>query len=246
MGTIRPSLVVFTGAGISADSGIQTFRDSDGLWENHNVDAVANLLTWKQNFELVHRFYNQRRTQLAAAQPNAAHRMVADWQKKYGATVITQNIDDLFEKAGCTDVVHVHGDLKKMQCTAMGCPTWDIGYEEWPVDGRCPHCNSRKGVKPNVVFFNESAPKYRKMWEAFESLVDDDVLVVIGTSGQVINIGDVAADSRATTILSNLESQNGPDIFVDDTSFDHVLHGRAAEQAADLDALVGKLMVSVG
>jgi NAD-dependent deacetylase len=233
------NLVVFTGAGISADSGIQTFRDKDGLWENHSVDAVANLLTWKQNRELVHRFYNERRTQLANVEPNKAHFVVADWQKRYDAKVITQNIDDLFERAGCANVIHAHGDLKKMQCTAMGCPTWDIGYAEWSAkEGRCPACNSLKGVKPNVVFFNEIAPEYPKLWKIIESLTKEDVLVVIGTSGQVIDIGDIAESSYATTVLSNLESAES----IRDESFDHVLHGRASERAADLDALVTKLM----
>jgi NAD-dependent deacetylase len=238
MGRVQPNLVVFTGAGISADSGIQTFRDKDGLWENHSVDEVANYLTWKENRGLVHRFYNQRRVQLATVQPNAAHHVVADWQKRYNARVITQNIDDLFERAGCTNVIHVHGNLTKMQCTAMGCLTWDIGYTEWSETGRCPSCGSIRGVKPNVVFFNENAPEYTKMWLTLGKLSDEDVLVVIGTSGQVINIAEIAEACPATTVLSNLESA----VSIRDESFSHVLHGRASERAADLDALVTLLM----
>lgn len=240
-------LVVFSGAGLSADSGIQTFRDKDGLWENHNVDQIASIATWKQNLTTVHRFYNARRAQLAEVEPNAAHLMLADWQRRYGAVLLTQNIDDLLERAGCTDVVHLHGDLRAMQCKACG-NQWPVGYAAWdPSEDRCPKCSSRKGVKPGVVFFGEAAPHYRTMWRTFTELTTGDVLVVIGTSGKVIDIGSVAAGSRATTILSNLEPSSEASMpgapVAEDRHFHHVLHGRAAAIAPDLDSLIQTLMV---
>lgn len=239
------NLIVFTGAGLSADSGIQTFRDSDGLWENHSVDVVATLSTWKRNFETVHRFYNSRRAQLATVQPNAAHVMIADWQRRYGATVITQNIDDLLERAGATGVIHVHGKLTEMKCTACGEEEY-IGYVEWDyTKDRC-HCGCLKGMKPNVIFFGETAPEYPRMWKTLDNMTKDDVLVVIGTSGKVIDIGTIAAYSPATSILSNLETDEIMSMpgnpRVNDWQFDHVLHGQASLMAPEIDILVKELM----
>lgn len=238
-------LVVFTGAGLSADSGISTFRGStDALWENHSVQDVAHGRTWKANFDLVRRFYNARRAQLATVHPNEAHHMLARLESRYGAILITQNIDDLLERAGCLNVNHVHGRLTEMKCIACG-ETFDIGYSEWGADERCS-CNSRKGVRPNVVFFEEPAPNYRQMWKDFKSLTENDVLLVIGTSGNVIDIGTVAQFTKATTILSNLESQRNEGMpgseVLQDSQFDIVMHGRAAEMAGKIERVVAGLM----
>jgi len=238
-------LVVFTGAGLSADSGIQTFRDSDGLWENHDVNVVASINSWKKNFEIVHRFYNARRAQLGTVVPNAAHYMIADWQKRYDTVVITQNIDDLLERAGAVNIMHVHGKLNEVKCTACG-EISNIGYTEWDyTKDRC-HCGCMKGMKPNVIFFGETAPEYPKMYKTLRELRNGDVLVVIGTSGQVIDIGTYAALSAANTVLSNLESNEILAMpgrpMVNDWHFDHFIHGRASIIAPDLDKLVTELM----
>jgi NAD-dependent deacetylase len=237
-------LVIFTGAGISADSGIATFRDADGLWEKHSIDRVANYRTWKSHRDEVYDFYNARRKQLPEVVPNEAHRMVARLQDRFAGTeIITQNIDDLHERAGATNVLHVHGKLTEMKCEACS-HVWDIGYGAWGPDDRCPRlrgdlpCGCKKGVKPNVIFFHEAAPNYLPMWKAFRSLGPKDVLLVIGTSGAVIGIGDIAGASPATTILSNLESAE----TILDTEFDHVLHGRASETAGRIENLVSSLL----
>lgn len=234
---MQGKLVIFTGAGISADSGISTFRDADGLWEKHSIDRVCNYLTWKNNREEVHQFYNARRMQLAKAEPNEAHRVVARLQALLPDTrIITQNIDNLHERGGATNVLHVHGNLTEMKCEACS-HVWDIGYTEWDLDGRCPNirrgvqCGCRKGVKPNVIMFHEDAPNYSQMWKTLRSLTDQDFLLVIGTSGSVIKIGEIAIQSRATTILSNLESADS----VRDDQFDYVIHGRASDTASKLE-----------
>lgn len=239
-------LVVFTGAGISADSGISTFRDKDGLWEKHSIERVCDYRTWKSHREEVYAFYNARRMQLADVEPNEAHSMVARLQKRFPETVIiTQNIDNLHERAGATNVLHVHGNLTEMKCEACG-HVWDIGYSEWGSDDKCPNirgatpCGCKKGVKPNVVFFNEMAPNYAPMWKTFESLQKSDVLLVVGTSGEVIRIGEIASRVPATTVLSNLVPSETLD-----RHFDHVLHGRAAETAANLETFVESLCLGL-
>lgn len=241
-------LLVFTGAGISADSGLSTFRDKDGLWENHKIESVCHGRTWKQNFYLVHKFYNARRQQLGTVQPNPAHEMVARLQKRYDMTLLTQNVDDLFERAGCENVIHLHGKLRELRCEACG-NIWDIGYRAWDAtEERCTRmrgsmlCQCKNGVRPNVVFFEELAPEYSKMYAALDDIGPGDVVLVIGTSGAVIN-PSMFASSKAISILCNLESQgDDPDAHIDDSLFDHVLHGRAAEKAEEIEKLVDRLM----
>lgn len=238
-------LVVFSGAGLSADSGIPTFRSADGLWENHKISQVCDMSTWKANRIAVHRFYNDRRAQLERVAPNAMHRLLADWQERFGALLITQNVDDLLERAGARDVLHVHGTLREMRCLACG-TVWGIGTAAWDVEvDRCPKCRSLKGVKPNVVFFGEAAPNYRPMGKALESLGADDVLVVIGTDGAVIPIGKIAASlpcRKALQILEPVPADRWTPGMVAPALFHHTLFGRAAEQAETLDATVTEWM----
>lgn len=228
-------LILLTGAGLSAESGIRTFRDSNGLWEQHDVATVANIRTWKQHRPEMHAFYNGRRSQVAAAEPNAAHRKIAEWAARYQTTVITQNVDDLLERAGCADVLHVHGKLTEMHCTACS-HVWPIGYQEWPLDGRCarPRCKSVRGVKPNVVFFGEKAPNYRPMWQTLEALAPDDVLVVIGTSGGVIRIDPLVEKHRGRAILNNL----GPEPAINESLYSDVFHEPATQAVEKIDTIL--------
>ncbi len=239
-GTPQRRLVVFSGSGISADSGLDTFRTSGGesLWARYDPQVVCNFDCWEQNFSLVHEFYSRRREELRQASPNAAHVLAVDWESRFGAELITQNVDDLFERAGARYVMHVHGFLTALRCTSCGAQ-WLVGYRRFaPEADACPKCGRLESVKPNVVFFNEPAPRYGEMWRSLESLTANDVLAVIGTSGVVVPIGEIARRSPATTILSNLQSAEIPR----DDDFDHVLHGRAAEIAPELDRLVTELM----
>lgn len=211
-------ILIFSGAGISAESGISTFRDANGLWENHDIDKVCSEDTWKQNFELVHEFYNQRRMQLSGVKPNKAHEIVAQIQQEYPQQthIITQNVDDLFERAGCVDVMHVHGELTKMRCVACG-HAWEIGYLGFDTKhDRCPKCSSLKGVRPDIVFFGGNAPFYRDMYRAFESASNkESIVIIIGTMGNIVFVEGMIKDKPCTKIVNNLEQSAylNPHIF---------------------------------
>ncbi len=226
-------LIILTGAGLSAESGIRTFRDSNGLWENHSIDVVCNGATWRANYDLVQKFYNDRRIQLATAEPNAAHRMIAAWQERHETVILTQNVDDLLERAGCREVVHLHGFLPEMQCVDCG-HVWSIGYDAWEKGGRCSNCPSIQGVRPNIVFFGEMAPKYEVMWGEFSMLSTRDVFMVIGTSGVVLPVTYMAEQCRGYKILNNLAAE--PAIKGD--AFDSVIYQPATQAIAGIDRIV--------
>lgn len=232
--------MVLSGAGLSAPSGIQTFRGTTGLWNDHHVDDICNIATWKRNFDIVHQFYSSRREALPTVKPNAGHYMIADWEKRYPGQIInmTQNIDDLLEEAGCQSVVHLHGELKSMKCLACG-HVWDIGYSIWDqTTDRCPECNSLRGVKPNVVFFGENAPHYRTLYKQQGQLSIDDTFVVIGTSGIVINVDYLVQTSRVYSILNNLERSES----INDASFSTVFYESVETAAEKIDQIIRERM----
>lgn len=233
-------LIILTGAGLSAESGIRTFRDSNGLWENHSINIVCNGATWRANYEIVQKFYNDRRTQLATAEPNAAHRMIAAWQQRYDTVILTQNVDDLLERAGCSNVVHLHGFLPEMQCVDCG-HVWNIGYVEWAGGERCKRCPSVKNVRPNIVFFGEAAPMYEVMWDELAALTMRDVFLVIGTSGVVLPVTHMAAQFRGCKILNNL----APEPAIDDSAFNHVIYQPATQAAAGIDRILREKLTEV-
>ncbi len=149
-------VMILNGAGVSAESGIRTFRDSsDGLWEEYDIDKVCSVNGWRNDRKFVTEFYNQRRTELESKKPNVAHYMFAKLEKELGDRVwnLTQNVDDLFERAGCKNVIHLHGTLRDLRCEDCN-HIWDIGYRAQKDDERCPKCNSSR-VRHNVVMFGE-------------------------------------------------------------------------------------------
>ena len=175
---MKPKLVVSTGAGISAESGISTFRDAGGLWENYPVMEVASADGFRRNPELVHRFYNERRHQLLKALPNAAHKALVDLEKDYDVYIITQNVDDLHERAGSSKVLHLHGELMKIRSVS------DPDYiESLDIDhlDTTPETRGRNGhlMRPHIVFFQEAVPNIEP---AIELASEADIFVVIGTS----------------------------------------------------------------
>lgn len=169
-------IVVLTGAGISAESGLKTFRDSDGLWEGHDVTAVATPEGWAKNQELVLDFYNQRRKQALQAKPNKGHVALAELEKDFDVHVVTQNVDNLHEQAGSTKVLHLHGELFKSRSTADEHLVYDMqGWELKKGD----LCEKGSQLRPHIVWFGEMVPA---MEEALEIVVQADALVVVGTS----------------------------------------------------------------
>lgn len=191
--------MILSGAGLSAESGIRTFRDHDGLWETYDVMQVCSAEGWAADRGLVTRFYNARRHDLEGKQPNAAHRAIAALQKQFPGRIwnLTQNVDDLLERAGCDEVIHLHGTLRDLRCETCG-HVWDIGYTEQTQDDACPRCESA-AVRHNVVMFGESAPMYRKIYEAVD---DADLFVAIGTSGQVIDIVPIAREFERSVLVN--------------------------------------------
>lgn len=192
-------LIIFTGAGISAESGLPTFRTGPrGLWHNHRIEQVCQIDTFEQNYDLVHRFYNERRTALAGVAPNAAHHAIADLQRRHGDRVrlMTTNVDDLHERAGSPEVVHLHGNLLELVNLAEG-RIESIGYQAFDYAAHPPH------YKPNVVFFGELAPAYRDLHRLMQSLTRHDLVLVIGSSETVVQfcLQAYSGSNGAATIL---------------------------------------------
>ncbi|WP_395053201.1 NAD-dependent deacylase [Flavobacterium sp.] len=175
---MKKKLVVLTGAGISAESGIKTFRDSDGLWEGHNVMDVATPEGWRKNQALVLDFYNQRRKQLHEVEPNLGHKVLADLEKYFEVYIITQNVDNLHEKAGSTNVLHLHGELFKVRSVK------DKNYIlDWKTDlNKTDVDENGFQLRPHIVWFGEDVPALK---EALEITQNADFFAVIGTSLQV-------------------------------------------------------------
>ena len=189
---MKKKLVVLTGAGISAESGIKTFRDSDGLWEAHNVMDVATPEGWHKNPALVMDFYNQRRKQLKEVQPNLGHQILAELESQFEVHVITQNVDDLHERAGSSNVLHLHGELLKVRSTK------NINYIlDWTSDLNFGDVDTEQNqLRPHIVWFGEEAPALEQAINITETA---DFFAVIGTSLQVYPAAGLIDFTRATT-----------------------------------------------
>jgi NAD-dependent deacetylase len=172
----KKKLVVFTGAGISAESGIKTFRDSGGLWEEYKIEEVATPSAWKKDPALVTRFYNLRRKQVMEAQPNAAHLFFAELQSQYEVFVITQNIDDLHERAGSKHVLHLHGEIMKVRSSLRDDLVYD--WKKWEVK-MGDKCEKGSQLRPHIVWFGEMVPN---MDQAAAIVQEADIFVTVGTS----------------------------------------------------------------
>ena len=216
------NIVILTGAGISAESGLQTFRAADGLWEGHRVEDVATPEAFARNPALVHQFYNARRARLGEVVPNAAHvalaRLDAEWRGEL--LVVTQNVDDLHERAGAKRLLHMHGEVRKGWC--LRCNerfAWDGVMDE---DAACPSCDTVGMVRPNIVWFGEM-PYAMDRIEA--ALMNADLFVSVGTSGAVYPAAGFVQTARycgAATLEINLEPSQGS------LHFDERRYGRAS------------------
>ncbi|MBN2816560.1 MAG: NAD-dependent deacetylase [Campylobacterales bacterium] len=215
-------VIIFSGAGVSAESGISTFRDSDGLWENYDIREIcsAGCLSWNRDETI--KFYDMRREDIRNKKPNYAHQEICKLKEKYpnDIAIITQNVDDMFEKAGCSDVLHLHGFLPEVVCESCGFKE-NIGYDKLDsAYSECPSCAVL--LRPNIVFFGEAAPRYADLYEAFD---DCEVFVVIGTSGNVINTDMFLNRQIKLSILNNLE----PSAAINDRLYSKVLYKKATE-----------------
>lgn len=187
-------LTILSGAGISAESGIQTFRDGDGLWENHSVTDVASPEGWRKDRALVLEFYNQRRRQLHEVQPNDAHRLLAELEKHFEVQIITQNIDDLHERAGSTNILHIHGELFK----SCSCNNKNLIYDQKDDINIGDKAEDGAQLRPFIVWFGEDVPLYQT---AREIVKDSDILLVIGTSLQVYPAAGLIHDIKDDCLL---------------------------------------------
>ena len=169
-------IVVLSGAGISAESGLKTFRDSDGLWENHRIEDVATPQAWNRDPELVLKFYNERRQQVNSAMPNKAHAALYDLEKMFDVIIVTQNVDDLHERAGSSKVLHLHGELNKAR--SCGDPNLVYDLVDWEMKiGQT--CEKGHQLRPHIVWFGESVPMINEAIPIFQNA---DIAIVIGTS----------------------------------------------------------------
>ena len=169
-------IVVLTGAGMSAESGVKTFRDSDGLWRNHRIEEVASPIAWQNNMELVLEFYNQRRKQLFQVEPNEAHKALVKLESKYEVQIITQNVDDLHERAGSKNVLHLHGELKKVRSTIDESLVYTLDH--WELK-KGDLCEKGSQLRPYIVWFGESVPNISIAASITSSA---DIFLIIWTS----------------------------------------------------------------
>jgi NAD-dependent deacetylase len=221
MSSIR-NIVILTGAGVSAESGVPTFRGPDGLWEGHRVEDVATPQAFRRNPGLVQRFYDERRAALARVAPNAAHmalaRLDAEWSGDL--LLVTQNVDDLHDRAGSRRLLHMHGELKRALCTGCGAaPAWHAPLSDHPA---CPRCGEAR-LRPDIVWFGEMPYHMPAIHRAIDAA---DLFVSIGTSGAVYPAAGFVELARATgarTLELNLEPSAGTPLF------DEARHGPAGE-----------------
>ena len=214
-------ITVLTGAGVSAESGVSTFRDSDGLWENHKVEDVASIEGWYRNPQLVLDFYNARRAQLFQVRPNSAHLAIAELEKEYKVTVVTQNVDNLHERAGSTKIIHLHGELTKVRpencCNDRDGyseeTVFDIGADEINLGDMAPNGAQ---LRPHIVWFGEAVPKIEAAIEAVEAA---DILLIVGTSLQVYPAAGLYRYAKMGTPIYIIDPK---DVSVHDGRLTHI------------------------
>lgn len=208
----KTKIVVLTGAGVSAESGVSTFRDSNGLWENYKVEDVASIEGWYRDPALVLEFYNARRAQLAEVKPNAAHIAIASLEQDYDVTVVTQNVDNLHERAGSTKIIHLHGELTKVRpencCNDRDGyseeTVFDIGTDSINIGDMAPNGAQ---LRPHIVWFGEAVPKIERAIDAVEAA---DMLLIVGTSLQVYPAAGLYRYAKSSTPIYIIDPKDVP------------------------------------
>lgn len=215
---------IVSGAGLSAESGIRTFRDTNGLWEEYRVEDVCSTDGFRRDRQLVLDFYDARRADIEEKEPNYAHKRLAELKNNYPNNIVmlTQNVDDMLERAGCQEVIHLHGTLTNLRCEECG-EVFHIGYRS-QEGAICPACDSYD-IRHNVVMFGEAAPAYAHLSKLYS---EADMVVVIGTSGQVIDTAYMAQQIQHS-ILNNLDVDH-----YHDRAFKEKLYVPATEAADEI------------
>ena len=218
------TLVILTGAGMSAESGISTFRDAGGLWEKYRIEEVATPQAWATNPALVHKFYNARRKQLAEAQPNNGHKGLMELEQYFNVQIVTQNVDNLHERAGSSSVLHLHGELMKMRSTGPGQEVFEVKPEkiEFTIHDKCP-----KGypLRPHIVWFGEAVPA---MEEAIPIAESADIMAIIGTSLNVYPAAGLVNYVRKGTPIFVVDPER-PSVYIRNVTYIQEKAGRGVE-----------------
>ena len=222
-------LVALTGAGMSAESGLRTFREMGGLWEEYDVYEVASPEGWEKNRELVLRFYNERRKQLQEALPNRGHFALAEMEKDFDVTIVTQNVDDLHERGGSTKIIHLHGELKKSRSTLDPNLVYDI--KGWELN-QGDLCEKGSQLRPHIVWFGEAVPAIE---EAAVVVSEADLLVIIGTSMNVYPAAGLINYARRGTPIYLIDPN---EVIVAGVSGITVIRKGAAEGVDELKKIV--------
>ncbi len=219
---MKKKLVILSGAGMSQESGLRTFRDMDGLWEEYDVSEVATPEAWKRNPELVMRFYNERRKQLYESRPNAGHYGLVDLENDFEVSIITQNIDDLHERAGSTKVLHLHGELKKARSSVDESLVYDIDGWELKFGQLCAKGSQ---LRPYIVWFGEAVPA---MDDAIPMVESADILVVIGTSLNVYPAAGLVNYARKDVPIFVIDPER-PQVYIRNVSYIQEKAGKGIE-----------------
>jgi NAD-dependent deacetylase len=232
----KPNIVVFTGAGISAESGISTFRDSGGLWEKYDIKEVATPEAWRKNPNLVLQFYNERRKQVIEAEPNEAHKALTDLEKKFTVQIITQNIDDLHERAGSTRILHLHGEIRKSRSTYDPSLVYPIKGWELKAGDRCEKSSQ---LRPHIVWFGEAVPM---MPRAEDIAAEADLMIVVGTSLNVYPAAGLVHVAKADCPVYLIDPNEVNDIGIRNL---HIIREKAGKGVRDLtiQLLSGEIQV---
>lgn len=219
---MKKKLVVLTGAGMSQESGLRTFRDMGGLWEEYDITEVATPEAWHRNPSLVMQFYNERRKQLYEAEPNAGHIGLVDLEKDFDVNIITQNVDDLHERAGSTNIVHLHGELKKARSSVDESLVYDIDGWELKFGQKCAKGSQ---LRPHIVWFGEAVPA---MDDAIPLVEAADILVVIGTSLNVYPAAGLVNYAKRETPIFVIDPER-PQVYIRNVNYIQEKAGKGVE-----------------
>ncbi len=235
------NLYILTGAGISAPSGLDTYID-EGIWNRIDPISICSLEAWEKDPQKVLEFFDERRAELKRAKPNPVHKMFARLETRYSHRIfhLTQNIDDLLERAGCKNIIHLHGKLNEIRCDNCKA-VFDIGYEKIPKTP-CPECG-KKALRHNVVMFNEVAPQYRHLYTVAKKC---DIFLCVGTSGRVIDIADLAKEFELSILVDPVRRKyitvfGEHDRYID-SFFDVFIQKEAQAALEDIENLIERAM----